>query len=102
MEAMTRIVRRTLHARYVRKTLKLELTQEERTFLEAAVLLSRAADDSVIQLKEIACPNCQAIAGRLHASGVISMWKNDGDEGWLLTLGDAAEREVTQCLTTRV
>lgn len=98
---MTRMIRRTeTDARYVRRTVKLKLTPEERAFIEAAILIGRASDDSVIALKEIACPNCEGTARALSKRGLINVWKND-KQAACFTLSDEAEREVTRCLRTR-
>lgn len=68
--------------------------------MEAALLISRAADDSEIALKEIACPDCESTARKLSKRGLINLWKNDG-EGVKLSLSEDAEREVHRWLTTR-
>lgn len=68
--------------------------------MEAALLISRAADDSEIALGEIVCPDNEGVAKRLSKRGLINLWKNDG-EGAKLLLSEDAEREVHRWLTTR-
>lgn len=98
---MTRMIRRTeTDARYVRRTVKLKLTSEERAFIQAAILISRAASDSVIKLGEVSCPNSDGIAKVLSKRGLISLWKNDGG-GAQFTIDEDAEREVIRCLHSR-